>query len=201
MGGERKTTRSVKMNRSTKETDISLKLDMDAEGTSIATGLPFFDHLLHAMAYHGGFALDIEAKGDIELDPHHLVEDFGLVLGKALAETVDKFGPIARYGHSVIPMDDALCEVTLDAGGRPYLVYLADYPQEYCGAFHTPLIREFLLALANSARINLHAQCRYGENSHHIAEALFKALGRALSPSYSLNKGGRDSSTKGIVEK
>jgi imidazoleglycerol-phosphate dehydratase len=193
--------RPVTESRDTKETKIRIDLDMSARGVSVTTGLPFFDHLLEAMAYHGRFALTVAAEGDVEVDPHHLVEDTGLVLGSALAGTVERYGSVLRFGHAVVPMDDALSEVTVDAGGRPYLVYSADYPQEYCGGFSTTLIREFLLALSNAAKINLHAECRYGENSHHMAEALFKALGRALSSSYTLNESGEDVSTKGVVEK
>ncbi len=192
--------RPVSESRETKETKIRIDLDMSARGVSVSTGLPFFDHLLSAMAYHGRFALTVEAEGDIEVDPHHLVEDTGLVLGSALAATVERYGAVLRFGHAVVPMDDALSEATVDAGGRAYLVYSAEYPQEYCGNFSTTLIREFLLALSKAARINLHALCRYGENSHHMAEALFKALGRTLSSSYTLNESGEDVSTKGVVE-
>ena len=194
-------SRSIEEKRTTKETEIEVRIDMSGRGGTVATGLPFFDHILGSMAFHGGFFLQVAAGGDTDVDPHHLVEDTGLVIGNALAATVREYGPVARFGHAVVPMDDALSEVTADAGGRPYLVYRADYPQEYCGGFSTALIREFLLALATSARINLHAECRYGENSHHMAEALFKALGRALYRSYSLYEGGEDASTKGVVEK
>ena len=193
--------RPISQSRDTKETKIRIDLDMSERGVSVETGLPFFDHLLTAMAYHGGFALTVEAEGDLELDPHHLVEDTGLVLGSALAATVERYGAVLRFGHAVVPMDDALSEVTVDAGGRPYLVYSAEYPQEYCGGFSTTLIREFLLALSTAAKVNLHAECRYGENSHHMAEALFKALGRAFSLSYTLNESGEDFSTKGVVER
>lgn len=200
-GAEGGDGRAVAERRDTKETKVSVELDMDGRGAEVSTGLPFFDHLLNSMAFHGRFGLRIEGEGDIEADAHHLVEDTGLVLGKALAASVEQFGPVVRFGHAVVPMDDALSEATIDAGGRPYLVYSADYPQEYCGAFSTSLIREFLLGLVNAARINLHAECRYGENSHHMAEALFKALGKAISSAYSLYEGQNDASTKGVVEK
>ncbi|MFO7850649.1 MAG: imidazoleglycerol-phosphate dehydratase HisB [Spirochaetia bacterium] len=201
MGSENFGKRGVQESRQTRETQISVELDMDGRGGEISSGMPFFDHLLTSMAFHGRFYLSVRAEGDLEVDPHHLVEDTGMVIGNALAASVRVYGPVARYGHAVIPMDDALSEVTVDAGGRSYLVYKADYPQEYCGEFSTALIREFLLALVNSSRINLHAECRYGRNSHHMAEALFKALGRAFSSSYTLSEGKEDASTKGIIER
>ncbi|MBT3273917.1 MAG: imidazoleglycerol-phosphate dehydratase HisB, partial [Spirochaetales bacterium] len=132
------------------------------------------------------------------VDPHHLVEDTGLVLGEALSKTTKALGTIHRYGHAVVPMDDALSEVTVDACGRPYLEYRAVYPQNRSGDFDMWLIREFLLALANRGGLNLHASCRYGENSHHMAEALFKALGIALRESFAVSDG-PVRSTKGIL--
>ena len=176
-----------KVSRKTKETEISVQLDMGSvRAPLIDTQLPFFDHILHSMAFHGRFALQIAARGDIHVDPHHLVEDTGLVLGDALLETAQEIQGIARYGYALIPMDDALSEVCMDACGRPFLVYHADYPQNRSGDFDMWLIREFLLALTNRARINVHAHCRYGENSHHMAESLFKALGIALKQSYTI---------------
>lgn len=192
--------RPVEEKRETKETYVEMRLDIDERGGELSTGIPFFEHLLSAMSYHGGFYLDIEAKGDLEVDPHHLVEDIGLVFGRVLAETVEKYGHVKRFGHAVIPMDDSLAEVTIDAGGRPYFVYRVDFPQEYCGAFSTSLIREFLLALCNSARVNIHVESRYGDNSHHIAEALFKALGKSIAQAYTLAENGEARSTKGHIE-
>ena len=185
--------------RRTKETDITVTLDVRAAGTvSVNTGLPFFDHMLHAMAFHGGFLLEVKAVGDIDVDPHHLVEDTGLVLGEALKKTLSDGEGIRRYGSAVVPMDDALSEVVVDACGRPYLEFRADFPQARAGAFDTWLIREFLLALANKAQINVHATCRYGENSHHMAEALFKALGMALCSAFAADATGIRS-TKGVL--
>ena len=185
--------------RKTKETDITIILDIEQAGAVVAsTTVPFFDHLLTAMAFHGGFGLDVKAKGDTEVDPHHLVEDTGLVLGDCLKKSLNDGGNIQRYGHAVIPMDDALSEVTIDASGRPYLDFRAVFPQERSGDFDMWLIREFLLALATRGGINIHASCRYGENSHHMAEALFKALGIALKDGFSrLQEGVR--STKGVL--
>lgn len=178
--------RCIHLNRETKETRIDLILDLDQPGPqSFDLGIPFFAHMLNAMAFHGGFALQIEAIGDLDVDPHHLVEDCGLVLGQALRETLDK-GPVTRYGHSIIPMDDALSETVVDVCKRPYLVYTATYPQPLAGSFDLSLMREFFLALSNAAQINLHLDCRYGLNSHHMVEALFKSLGRALKEAYRL---------------
>ncbi len=191
----------ISINRETKETSIHLELDMlGGPEVSLDTGLPFFDHMLNAMAFHGGFTLKIQAKGDIEVDPHHLIEDTGLVLGDALMQCFEETGAVSRYGHSVIPMDDALSEVTIDVCRRPYLVLQADWPQMSAGNFDFFLVKEFLQALANRGGLNIHAICRYGENSHHMAEALFKALGRALfqafKPAGSSSSG---MSTKGMI--
>ncbi len=192
-------SRLVNINRSTRETAIDLSLDFDTQGQSIETGLPFFDHILTSMAYHGKFGLSIKAEGDVEVDSHHLVEDVGIALGKALQEAVEQYGHVERYGHSLIPMDEALSEVIIDAGGRPYIVYTAEYPQEYCGKFPVALIKEFLCGLAHNGKINLHAHCRYGENSHHMAEALFKALGRAFMAAYRRSDLNEPASTKGVL--
>ncbi len=191
----------VIMNRETKETSIHLELDMHAgPEVSVNTGLPFFDHMLNAMAFHGGFTLKVEARGDIEVDPHHLIEDTGLVLGDALMKTFEETGAVTRYGNSVIPMDDALSEVTIDVCRRPFLVLKADWPQMSAGNFDFFLIKEFLQALANRGGLNVHASCRYGENSHHMAEALFKALGRALFAAFRPASGSSSAmSTKGII--
>ncbi len=190
-------SRKVEINRKTKETDISLSLDVDGGSISISTGLPFFDHLLTAMTFHGDIGVDLKAKGDLEVDPHHLVEDTGLVLGTALKKTIDSYGAIKRFSHTVIPMDEALSEITLDVCGRPYLVYNADYPQEYSGQFQMALIREFFAALANAAGMALHANCRYGDNSHHMVESLFKSLGKAIKISFELTSSDKIMSTKG----
>ncbi len=190
-------TREIIKKRKTKETAIDLLLNMDGGEISINTGIPFFDHMLTAMAFHGGFSLSIHASGDIDVDPHHLVEDTGIVLGSALNDTIHHYGSITRFGHAVIPMDEALSEVTIDAGGRGYTVMNITYPQEYSGNFHMPLLREFFIALASSGGITLHLECRYGENSHHMAESLFKALGKALSSAFRVSEKGRVLSTKG----
>ncbi len=188
----------ISVKRKTKETDISVSIDMkDNSSIDIKTESPFLSHMLNEFSFHGGFSLIIKASGDMDVDPHHLVEDAGLVIGQVFSQLAEKTGPVCRYGHSVIPMDDALSEVTIDACGRPYLVYNVEYPQNYAGDFDLSLIREFMLAFANSAKINLHCQSRYGVNGHHIAESLFKALGKAAAVAYKKAGTGSPLSTKG----
>jgi len=185
--------------RKTKETNIIAGIDIEkASGLSVSTGIPFFDHILTSMAFHGGFMLEVEASGDIDVDPHHLVEDTGLVIGDCLKKHLESSANVHRYGYAIIPMDDALSEVVIDACGRPYLEFRAVFPQDRSGSFDMWLIREFFLALANRAGINIHAICRYGENSHHMAESLFKALGISLKQSFAPTKG-EVRSTKGIL--
>lgn len=191
--------------RKTAETDISLTLTLGslenpAARPEIRMDLPFFAHMLTAMAFHGGFSLKLAASGDVDVDPHHLVEDVGLVLGEAFREIRKKSGPFKRFGHSVVPMDEALSEVTLDVSGRPYLVYRAEYPQDRAGDFSLSLIKEFLQALAVRGEMNIHASCLYGENGHHMAEALFKALGRALGQAFTPAEGQNVLSTKGSLD-
>ncbi len=191
------TSRKIEITRKTKETNISLSLDLDGGSIQISTGIPFFDHLLTALAFHGNIGIDLQANGDIEVDPHHLVEDTGLVIGTALRKTIESYGAITRFAHTIIPMDEALSEITLDVCGRPYLVYKAEYPQEYSGQFQMALLAEFFAALSNTAGMALHAECRYGKNSHHMAESLFKALGKALKAAFELTNLKIVMSTKG----
>ncbi|MBN2509543.1 MAG: imidazoleglycerol-phosphate dehydratase HisB [Spirochaetales bacterium] len=177
--------RIIRHERTTKETSISVILNgSERDDIAIETPVAFFNHMLHAMCFHGGFGLALKGTGDIDVDFHHLVEDTGLVLGYCFAKLRTDFGPVKRWGRAVIPMDEALAEVTIDASGRPFLVYTADFPQEYAGDFPMILVQEFLTAFSNAAGINLHAACRYGSNSHHMAEALFKALGKALNQAF-----------------
>ena len=193
--GER---RSACVERNTKETRITAVLGLDQRGTvRIDTPVPFFSHMLEAMAFHGGFELQVRARGDVEVDPHHLVEDVGLVLGDCLREARGE-SAVVRFGSAVVPMDDALSEVVLDVGGRPYLHYEASYPQPVAGTFDVALVREFLLAMTMRARINVHATVRHGINAHHMVEALFKALGRALAAAYAPSGGAM--STKGRID-
>ncbi len=189
------TPRASEVQRITNETELFLTLDLDrAEPIGIDTGLAFFNHLLTSMAFHGHFSLTIKGKGDLAVDGHHMVEDTGLVLGQALAGVLSKSG-VERFGHAAIPMDEALAEVNIDVCGRPTLAYSLRFPQERVGDFDTALIREFMAGLAMQAGICLHAESRRGENSHHIAEALFKALGRAISQAY--RPSGKEMSSKG----
>ena len=193
--------RIVRLERNTKETHIRLELSLDeASEPQLSLGLPFFEHMLRAMAFHGGFGLNIEGKGDTDVDPHHLVEDVGLVLGSALHEALERFGAVQRYGWALIPMDDALSEAAIDVCRRPYLVYDAAYPQSHSGDFDMSLFREFFQALANRAQINLHLHCRYGHNSHHMSESLFKALGKTIAMAYrSADSNLASMSTKGAL--
>ena len=192
--------RKAEVVRKTKETDISIIVDPDSNAEpEISTSLPFFDHILYSMAFHGGFFLKIEASGDIDVDPHHLVEDTGLVLGDAFKKAAAAGPSLCRFGHFIVPMDDSLSEVTLDAAGRPYLVYRADYPQSRAGNFDVFLLRDFLKSFSDRAGLTLHAECRYGENSHHMAESLFKALGKALGQAYRPADDGKIRSTKGSL--
>ena len=189
------TPRRIETSRKTKETDVTVGLDLSGPGDiQVDTGLPFFDHLLTSMAFHGGFSLSVKARGDVEVDAHHLVEDTGLVIGTALADILQRWQPVARFGHAVIPMDEALAEVAVDVCGRPTLGYRPRFPQARAGSFDLWLLREFFLALANQARVSIHVDTRGAENSHHAAEAVFKALGKALAQAYGP---GRAMSTKG----
>lgn len=196
----------VTIERNTKETSISLTLSPGTRSTDgaapdiqISTGLPFIDHMLHAFAFHGDWNLHIQASGDIEVDPHHLVEDLGIVLGDAVQQLQSGKGRIHRYGHMILPMDDALCEATLDLCNRAYLVYNTHWPQTHIGNLDTSLFREFFYAYAVNARCNIHLNVRYGENSHHIIEALFKAFGIALRNAMQEIPGEAPLSTKGSL--
>ncbi len=193
------TGRTTEVKRDTKETRIDLTLGMDTRDISVTTGIPFFDHMLNAMAFHGGFSLLIKAEGDLEVDPHHLVEDTGIVLGTAFKKIISDFGPVKRFGHSIIPMDEALSEAVVDASGRSFLVYRSNFPQEYSGNFHMPLLNEFFTSLSHAGGMTIHLECRYGSNSHHMAESLFKALGKALNEAFTIQERGEVLSTKGIL--
>lgn len=187
--------------RKTRETDVSVELDLDGTGRwEIATGVPFFDHMLSHVAVHSLIDLSVTCKGDLEIDAHHSVEDVGIALGQALAQALgDKTG-IARYGSQTLPMDEALAMVSLDLSGRGLLVYRADIPSIQVGSFDTELVPEFLRALAHNAGITLHVSSLHGANSHHIIEAIFKALGRALGQAVALDaRRAGVASTKGVL--
>jgi imidazoleglycerol-phosphate dehydratase len=192
--------RKIKLERKTRETQVEVEVNFDTPGSiKTETGVPFLNHLLHAMAFHGGFSLRIQAGGDTEVDAHHVVEDTGLVLGDVLAAMVSEGASVKRFGHAVIPMDEALSEVSIDVCGRPTCVYSVRFPQSVVGSFDLLLLREFFFALANRAKISIHAQTREGKNSHHMAESLFKALGKALGQAYAYNDKITDISTKGSI--
>ncbi len=191
-------SRRASVERKTKETQIIIGVDLDrAPQGRITTGLPFFDHMLAAMAFHGGFDLSVNGTGDLDVDPHHLVEDCGIVLGRCLETVFREGGSIRRFGHAVIPMDEALAEATIDVCGRPTLIYRAALPQSHAGSFPLWLLREFFAGLSMGAQCALHLECRYGENAHHMAEALFKALGKAMGAAYA--SADDEMSTKGTI--
>jgi imidazoleglycerol-phosphate dehydratase len=176
--------------RKSRETDIAVELALDGGTVDIETGLGFFDHLLEALALYAGWALKIRAKGDLEIDAHHLVEDVGLVLGEALAAALGDYSGHARFGSALTVMDDALSEAAVDAGRRPYLHFQAAWPQDRCGEFEMALVEEFWRALAGRAGLALHIIGRHGRNSHHLAEAIFKGVGRALAQALAPRAGG-----------
>jgi len=196
--------RTASLCRTTNETSIDLHLNLDGplelDGpASLRTGLAFFDHMLLQLAKHGGFGLSIEAKGDLAVDSHHLVEDVGLALGDALREALGERRGIVRWGEAHVPMDETLARVVLDLSGRPYCVFDAPLPALVLGdGFQTEMVREFFIALASRAQMNLHASVLYGENTHHKIEALFKGLARALKQAVRVD-GNTVPSTKGTL--
>ncbi|PRR82326.1 imidazoleglycerol-phosphate dehydratase HisB [Clostridium vincentii] len=173
--------RIASITRETKETQISLTINLDGKGNSnINTGVGFFDHMLTLMAFHGGFDLEVKAKGDIEVCDHHLVEDVGITLGEAVLKALGDKRGIKRYGTFFIPMDETLAQVSLDISGRSFLAFDCSFARESIGSFSTEMVKEFFRAFAFNSGITLHGRVLYGENDHHKVEALFKALGRAL---------------------
>ena len=194
--------RTATVRRQTAETDIVLTLAVDGRGRSeIATGVPFFDHMLTLFAKHGLFDLQVKAKGDVEVDYHHTVEDVGLVLGQAFREALgDKVG-IKRYGFFLLPMDESLARIAVDVGGRPHLVYEANAPTMFVRDFNIILVKEFCRAFSNALGANLHVQLVYGEEPHHVAEAIFKCLARALDMATQIEPRAADQlpSTKGKI--
>ena len=167
--------------RKTKDTDIAITINLDGQGKNqIDTGIPFFDHMLNGFARHGLFDLDVKVVGDLEVDCHHTVEDTGIVLGQAIAEALGDKAGIKRYGSFLLPMDETLALCAIDLSGRPYLNFQAEFPTEHIGGLDTEMIKEFFYAVSYSAAMNLHLKIMDGGNSHHMAEALFKAFGKAL---------------------
>ena len=191
--------RTASIERKTKETDISLTLCLDGGEVSIDTGIGFFDHMLNSFATHGGFGLTVSVKGDLQVDGHHTVEDTGIVLGQAFSKALGDKGSIDRFGSFYVPMDEALAFASVDVSGRPFLVFDARFPQAVCGEYDCALTVEFMRALAYNAGITLHMRSIYGDNSHHIAEALYKAAAHALRLAVRQNGSGKPLSTKGVL--
>ena len=173
--------RSAKVSRNTKETQIQVAINLDGQGhINVSTGLPFLEHMLDQVARHGMIDLDIDAKGDLEIDAHHTVEDIGITLGQAFNQALGDKSGIRRYGHAYVPLDEALSRVVIDFSGRPGLEYRVKYPRAHVGDFDVDLIHEFFQGFVNHALITLHIDNLQGANSHHIAETIFKAFGRAM---------------------
>lgn len=195
------TSRRARVERTTNETAIVVEVDLDGGEVTTSTGVPFFDHMLDQLGRHGHLGLSIEAKGDLQIDAHHTVEDTGIALGEAVAKAVGDKAGIRRYGHALVPMEEALAQVALDISGRPLLVYDAVIPAEAIGQFDVGLAQEFLQALSRSAGLTLHVRLAYGRDPHHCVEAIFKALARALSDAIAIDPRARGAvpSTKGVL--
>ncbi|MDE2665947.1 MAG: imidazoleglycerol-phosphate dehydratase HisB [Acidobacteriota bacterium] len=193
--------RTSEVSRRTTETDISVRLNLDGEGASqVSTGIHFFDHMLILMAKHGLFDLEVRCQGDLEVDGHHTVEDVGIALGQAFDRALGTKEGITRYGMAYVPMDEALGRAVVDYSGRPFLVCKVAFPAEKVGELNTELVEEFFRALAVHGRMNLHIEILYGKNSHHMAEAMFKSAGRALSLAAARNPAVKGvPSTKGVL--
>ena len=193
--------RRVTLTRKTRETDISLSLNLDGTGhADIATGVGFFDHMLHHLARHGMFDLAVKAIGDLHIDAHHTVEDVALVLGAALDKALEEKKSIYRYGWADVPMEDALAKVALDLSGRPAFIFNVAFPTPKIGDFDVELISEALRSLTNTAKMNLHVNVPYGTNSHHVAEAIFKALAKSLRQAVAIDpRSDQIPSTKGVL--
>ena len=193
--------RSVRVTRTTKETDVTLELTIEGKGKgTISTGIHFLDHMLTLMTAHGFFDLNLSAKGDIHIDEHHTVEDVGMVLGEAFSKALGDRKGIKRYGTGLVPMDEALASVVIDFSNRPVLVYHVDFQRETTGRFDVQLLQEFFKAFVNKSGATVHINLMYGENTHHIIEAIYKAFGQALDEATTLDDriaGVR--STKGVL--
>jgi len=175
------TSRTASVERNTNETQISIELNLDGTGqSSLNTGLPFFEHMLDQIARHGMLDLNIDAKGDLEIDAHHTVEDVGITLGQAFSQAIGDKKGVVRYGHAYVPLDEALSRVVIDFSGRPGLEFRVQFPRSRVGDFDVDLTHEFFQGFVNHANVTLHIDSLSGVNSHHIAETVFKAFGRAL---------------------
>jgi len=195
-------SRTAIVSRDTRETQIRVELDLDGSGRAqLDTGLPFLDHMLDQVARHGLVDLTVIAKGDLQIDAHHTVEDVGISLGQALSQALGDKSGIVRYGHAYVPLDEALSRVVLDCSGRPGLEWFVEFPRARIGEFDVDLFREFFQGLVNHAKVTLHVDALRGRNAHHIAETIFKAFGRALRAASSRDPrlGDVTPSTKGVL--
>ena len=195
-------SRIASVTRTTKETDVSVSVNLDGQGKCNAdTGIPFLDHMLQQIASHGLIDLDVKATGDIEIDDHHTNEDVGITLGQALAKALGDRKGIARFGHFVAPLDESLIQVALDFSGRPHLSYGLDIPTQRVGTYDTQLVREFFVAIVNHSQMTLHIRQLDGINSHHIIEATFKAFARATRMAVEIDprRAGTIPSSKGVL--
>lgn len=193
--------REAQITRTTKETDIFVKLNLDGEGNGcIDTGIGFFDHMLEGFKKHGFFDLEATCKGDLYVDGHHTVEDMGIVIGQAIKEAIGDKKGMKRYGYFILPMDDALCLCAIDLCGRPYFNFECEFPTEKCGQLDTELVKEFFYAISYGGAMNLHIKMLSGNNSHHMIEAMFKAFGKALDEATSIDSRIKTvMSTKGVL--
>jgi len=192
--------RQIHISRKTRETNVEVRLNLDGKGLGqIKTGMGFFDHMLQSLAKHASFDLRLKAKGDLHVDFHHTVEDVGLVLGDGLRKALGKKEGLERFGFGMVPMDEALARVSVDLSGRPFLVYRVRSQRKKIGDFDLSLIHEFFKAFAQTGLFTLHIWLEYGENPHHIYEAIFKALGRALKMASERGRSKSIPSTKGVL--
>lgn len=194
--------RAANVKRDTLETAVEVALNLDGSGKNkLETGLPFFEHMLEQIARHGHFDINIKAKGDLEVDAHHTVEDIGIVLGQALRKALDTKAGVQRYGHAYIPLDEALSRVVVDLSGRPCLIWQVSFTRAVVGGFDVDLFREFFQAMVNHGQFTLHVDNLRGDNSHHQAETIFKAFGRALRMAVAIDKDTKKQvpSTKGTL--
>ena len=192
--------RSASVERTTKETSVKVSLTVDGTGTASAdTGLPFFDHMLQQLGTHAGFDLEIQARGDLEVDAHHTVEDVGLALGQALSEALGDKAGIRRFGSVSVPLDETLVEVALDLSGRPFVVHEVPVETELIGTYDPGLTEDFVRAFATAAGMTLHARLISGRSPHHVVEAEFKAMARALGDACRMTGGSRPPSSKGTL--
>lgn len=199
--------RCAELHRQTRETTVDVKIGLDPEvaattANSVDTGLPFFDHMLDALSHHGKIALQLKAVGDLQVDPHHTMEDCGLSLGQVLRQALGEKRGITRFGAGFVPLDEALARVVIDLSGRPYLAWRCQFPEATAGGINVRIFHEFFQALANAAAITIHVDLLAGDENHHCLEAIFKATGRALRQAVAIDPSlaGATPSTKGMLE-